>query len=73
VETKRLVLNVKTILLTPNVKANGFSSVEPKKMEAQIASVLEAFNIKTTMPISAVYTDKFLPPKADRMPPAYKE
>ena len=73
VETQRLALNVKTILLTPNVKANGFSAVDPKKMESQIASVLEAFNIKTNMPVSAVYTDKFLPPKADRMPPPYKE
>jgi NitT/TauT family transport system substrate-binding protein len=72
-ESQRLVLYVKELLLTSNVKQNGFSAVDNKKMEAQIASVLDAFNVKTSMPVSAVYTDKFLPPKAERIPPAYKE
>jgi NitT/TauT family transport system substrate-binding protein len=72
-ESQRLTMYVKELLLTNNVKQNGFSAVEPKKMEAQIASVLDAFNVKASVPMSSVYTDKFLPPKADRMPPAYKE
>ena len=72
-EGQRLVLYIKELLLTANVKQNGFSAVDPKKMESQIASVLDAFNVKTSMPVASVYTDKFLPPKADRIPPAYKE
>ena len=72
-ETQRLSLYVKELLLTDNVKKNGLSAVNTKKMEAQIASVLDAFNVKASMPVSSVYTDKFLPSKADRMPPAYKE
>jgi len=72
-ESQRLALYIKELLLTANVKQNGFSAVDNKKMEAQIASVLDAFNVKAAMPVSSVYTDKFLPPKADRIPPAYKE
>lgn len=72
-ESQRLVLYVKALLLTPNVKANGFSAVETKKMESQIASVLDAFNVKASMSVGSIYTDKFLPSKADRMPPPYKE
>ena len=72
-ENQRLVLNIKEQLLTPNVKANGFSAVDVKKMERQIASVLDAFNVKASMSVDSIYTDKFLPSKADRMPPPYKE
>ena len=73
VETQRLQLYIKELLLTPNVKANGFSAVNQKKLETQIADVLEAFNVKATMTAASLYTDRFLPPKADRLPPAYKE
>ena len=73
VETERLKLYVKELLLTPNVKANGFSSVNHAKLDAQIAAVLDAFNVKAQVTAAALYTDRFLPPKADRLPPAYKE
>ena len=73
VETERLKLYVKELLLTPNVKANGFSSVNAKKLETQIADVMEAFNVKASVTSASLYTDRFLPPQADRMPPAWKE
>jgi NitT/TauT family transport system substrate-binding protein len=72
-EAERLKLHVRELLLTPNVRQNGFSAVDLKKMERQIASVLDAFNVKATMPVSAVWTDRFLPPRAERMPPPYKD
>jgi NitT/TauT family transport system substrate-binding protein len=72
-ETERLKLYVKELLLTPNVKANGFSAVDTKKLERQIASVMDAFNVKANVTVASMYTDKFLPSKADRMPPPYKE
>ena len=73
VETERLKLYVKERLLTPNVKANGFSAVNTKKLDAQIADVMEAFNVKASMTSASLYTDRFLPPKAERLPPAWKE
>jgi len=72
-ENRRMVLAVKEMYITPNVKANGLSSVEPKKLERAIASTLDAFNIKATLKPEQVYTDKFLPPKAERMLPEFKE
>ena len=72
-ETERLKLYVKELLLTPNVKANGFSAVDTKKLERQITSVMDAFNVKANVTVASMYTDKFLPSKADRMPPPYKE
>ena len=73
VETQRLKLYIKELLLTANVKANGFSAVNPKKLETQIAAVLDAFNVKASVTAASLYTDRFLPAKADRLPPAYKE
>jgi NitT/TauT family transport system substrate-binding protein len=72
-ENRRMVLAVKEMYLTPNVKANGISNVESKKLAGAIASTLEAFNIKAALKPEQVYTDKFLPPKAERMLPEFKE
>ena len=73
VETARLHLYVKELLLTKNVKQNGFSAVDTKKLETQIAAVLDAFNVKAIVTPASLYTDRFLPPKADRLPPPWKE
>jgi NitT/TauT family transport system substrate-binding protein len=72
-ETQRLSLYLKTMVLTPIVMQNGLGTVDQKKLEREIASVLDAFNIKTPMAVSAIYTEKFLPSKADRMPPPLKD
>lgn len=72
-EAERLKMHVRDMLLTPNVRANGLSSVDIKKLERQIASVLDAFNVKANVTPASVYTDRFLPPRAERMPPPYKE
>lgn len=72
-ETDRLKLYVKELLLTKNVRDNGFSSIDSKKMERQIASVMDAFNVKANVTVANIYTEKFLPPKAERMPPPFKE
>jgi NitT/TauT family transport system substrate-binding protein len=72
-EAARLKLYVRELLLTDNVRQNGFSAVEPKKLDATIAAVVEAFALKTSVSAASVYTDRFLPPKAERIPPAYKE
>lgn len=73
VEAARLDMYIKNTVLTANAKANGFGYIDKKKMDSEIASVLDAFNVKATVKADEVYTDKFLPPKADRMPPAYKD
>ena len=72
-ENKRMVLAIKEMYLTPNVRANGMSSVEPKKLEKSIASTLDAFNVKGTLRPEQVYSDRFLPPRAERMMPEFRE
>ncbi len=68
-----MALYIKELLLTSNVKENGFSSVNQAKLQRSIDSVVEAFGAKTTVTPSSVYTERFLPAKADRIPPAYRE
>ncbi len=72
-ENKRMVLAIKEMYLTPNVRANGISNVESRKIERSIASTLEAFNVKGSLRVDQVYTDRFLPPKAERMLPEFRE
>ena len=72
-ETQCLALQIREVLLTKNVRENGFSAVDSKKLENQIAAVVDAFGVKSGIAVVGVYTEKFLSLKAERMPPAYKE
>jgi NitT/TauT family transport system substrate-binding protein len=68
-ECERLADGLSTLTLTPHFKAEGIGTVEPQRMKASIDVILAAYNIKAEVPVSAVYSDAFLPPKAERMPP----
>jgi NitT/TauT family transport system substrate-binding protein len=65
-ERMQIVLSEGSVL-TPNVKQNGLSSVDPKRLERAVAAVLDAYNLKVALPNDRVYTDRFLPPRAERM------
>ncbi len=54
---------------TPHVVKNGLSSVTPEKLDKTIDAVVAAYGLSTRPDPAAVYTDKFLPPVAERMPP----
>ncbi len=54
---------------TPHVAKNGLSSVTPEKLKRTIDAIVEAYQLSTSPEPATVYTDKFLPPAADRMPP----
>jgi NitT/TauT family transport system substrate-binding protein len=66
-ETERLQIALQTNILTPYVKANGMGDVDPARFEKSIKLVSEAFGLPVTPAIDKVFTNKFLPPKADRM------
>ena len=34
---------------------------------------MDAFNVKANVTVANIYTDRFLPSRADRMPPPFKE
>ena len=72
-ESSRLKLYIREVLLTDHVRNNGFSSVDPAKLEATIASVIDAYGLKVSVARDSVYTDRFLPPRSDRLPPQYRQ
>jgi NitT/TauT family transport system substrate-binding protein len=57
------------LTVTPHVTKNGLSSVTPEKLKRTIDAIVDAYQLSTSPDPATVYTDKFLPPVAERMPP----
>jgi NitT/TauT family transport system substrate-binding protein len=66
-ETRRLAMSLNDNILTPFVKQNGMGDVDPARFERSIKDVAEAFGLPTAPAADKVFTNRFLPPKADRM------
>ena len=70
-------LNIETVRLdialgltnTAHVKKNGLSSVTPEKLKKTIDAMVSAYKLAASPDPATIYTDRFLPPLADRMPP----
>lgn len=69
-ERERLLLMLRELVLTPYYKANGLSSVTPERMKNSMQLIYDAYGVKGAPSVDKVYTDRFLPPRAERMPPA---
>jgi NitT/TauT family transport system substrate-binding protein len=54
---------------TPYVAGVGLSSVTPEKLKKTIESVVAAYGLPNTPDPDSVYTDRYLPPAAERMLP----
>jgi NitT/TauT family transport system substrate-binding protein len=52
---------------TEHTKKHGLSSVEPARVQQNIAAVVDAYRLSKAPKVEDVWTDKFLPPLADRM------
>jgi NitT/TauT family transport system substrate-binding protein len=69
-DTERLRLQISNELTAPPfVQKNGLSTVTPEKLKFTIDSVVAAYQLPSAPTPDSVFTDKFLPPKAERMPP----
>jgi NitT/TauT family transport system substrate-binding protein len=66
-EMERLKISLDTNILTPYVKASGMGDVDPARFASSVKTVSEAFGLPSAPSPDKVFTDKFLPPKADRM------
>jgi NitT/TauT family transport system substrate-binding protein len=66
-EMERLQISLQTNVLTPYVKANGMGDVEPERFARSVQLVSDAFGLSPAPAPDKVFTNKFLPPKADRM------
>lgn len=68
-ELERLQLSLSTNIITPFVKENGMGDVDLARMARSIKDVADALNLPNQPAVSKVFTNQFLPPKADRMLP----
>jgi len=67
VELERNELMMEGSLLTPWVKQNGISTVDRERFERSTTQVAEAFGVPVKPKMEDIYTERFLPPKAERM------
>ena len=67
IETERLQMSLKDNVLTPYVKANGMGDVDPARFARSVKDVAEAFGLPAAPDVTLVFSNKYLPPKADRM------
>src|ERR1700730_9070368 len=54
---------------TPHVAKNGLSSVTAEKLKKTIDTIVTAYQLPVSPDPATVYSEKFLPPLAERMPP----
>ena len=69
-ETMRLGIFMNDNFLTSDVKANGVGHVDAGRMARSIEQIGETFKYTSKPAPADIYTDEFLPPKAERMVPA---
>jgi NitT/TauT family transport system substrate-binding protein len=68
IEKVRLALAL-DITDTPHTVRDGLSSVTAEKLQRTIDEVVAAYALPTSPEAASIYTDRYLPPLAERMPP----
>ncbi len=67
IELERYRFNTEQHLITDHVRQNGFSDVDPVRLQRSIRAVEEAFGLPQRLTPADVYTEAYLPPRAQRM------
>lgn len=65
-EKRRLMYTLKTIMLTPEVAANGFGDVSDARFARSFLQLKEAFDLQRVPTAAEVFDRRFLPPLAER-------
>ena len=73
-EKRRLRLAIDAVVASADARAEGFGVVVPGRLSLMASQVSDAFATKSRVDPAAVWTDEFLPPKAELniLPPAKK-
>jgi NitT/TauT family transport system substrate-binding protein len=66
VELERLQLAIARNILTDHVKKDGFGGVQPARLAKNIELIADVFKLPAKPAPDKVFTDKFLPPAAER-------
>jgi NitT/TauT family transport system substrate-binding protein len=64
-EKRRLRMAIDAVIASPDARAEGFGQVVPGRLSLMASQVSDAFTTKTRVDAAAVWTDAFLPPKAE--------
>jgi NitT/TauT family transport system substrate-binding protein len=73
-EKRRLRMAIDSVVASPDARAEGFGVAVPGRLALMASQVSDAFGTKTRIDPTAVWTDAFLPTKAELniLPPAKK-
>ena len=73
-EKRRLRMAIDAVVASPDARAEGFGVVVPGRLSLMASQVSDAFATKTRVDAGAVWSDAFLPSKAELnvLPPAKK-
>jgi len=73
-EKRRLRMAIDAVVASPDARSEGFGVVVPGRLALMASQVSDAFNTKTRIDPNAVWTDAFLPSRAELniLPPARK-
>jgi NitT/TauT family transport system substrate-binding protein len=66
IEKARLIYFLDKQIVTPEEKRVGLGDIDGKRMNAAIATVVDAYELPRTPKLEEVFDASFLPPKADR-------
>ncbi len=74
-EKRRLRMAIDAVVASPDARAEGFGQVVPGRLALMASQVSDAFVTKTRIDPNAVWTDAYLPSKAELnvLPPAAKK
>jgi NitT/TauT family transport system substrate-binding protein len=74
-EKRRLRMAIDAVVASPDARAEGFGQVVPGRLALMASQVSDAFATKTRVDPNAVWTDAYLPSKAELnvLPPAAKK
>jgi NitT/TauT family transport system substrate-binding protein len=64
-EKRRLRLAINAVVASPDARAEGFGVVNPARLSLMASQVSDAFNTKTRIDASTLWTDAFLPSKSE--------
>jgi NitT/TauT family transport system substrate-binding protein len=66
-EKRRMRLAIGSVIATPEAKANGVGGVLAPRLADMVTQVSSAFELKNPVKPEAIFSDAYLPAKADRM------
>jgi NitT/TauT family transport system substrate-binding protein len=66
-EKRRMKLAIGSVIATPDARANGVGGVTAPRLADMVTQVSSAFELKNPVKAEAIFTEAYLPAKADRM------